>query len=119
MSGSDGIRRRPWQGVLTRGGRGRRRYTSFDHFCAPAASARSKYRMVAVVNGLQKIGHAVLPLLVPDHREPFDVGEVFNVELDVFPSAPVSQPWKSVISNSTRNFPCCRTSRSNSGTKCS
>jgi hypothetical protein len=29
--------------------------------------------------------HALLPLLFPDHREPFDVGEVFNVELDVFP----------------------------------
>ena len=29
--------------------------------------------------------HAVLPFLIPDHREPFDVGEVFDVELDVLP----------------------------------
>jgi hypothetical protein len=29
--------------------------------------------------------HAVVPFLFPNHREPFDVGEVPNVELDVFP----------------------------------
>ena len=29
--------------------------------------------------------HAVLPLLIPDHREPFDVAEVSNVELDFLP----------------------------------
>jgi hypothetical protein len=49
--------------------------------------------------------HAVLLFLFPDHREPLDVGEVPNVELDVFHIAPASQPWKPVISNSTRNFP--------------
>jgi hypothetical protein len=27
----------------------------------------------------------MLPFLVADHREPFDVGEVFHVELDVLP----------------------------------
>ena len=34
-------------------------------------------------------------------------------------TAPSVQPWKPVMSNSTRSFPCFRTSRSNSGTKCS
>src|SRR5665213_2587992 len=29
--------------------------------------------------------HAMLPLLFRDHREPFDVGEVFKVELNVLP----------------------------------
>ena len=29
--------------------------------------------------------HDVLPLLVSDHRAPFDVGEVFGVELDFLP----------------------------------
>src|SRR5579871_241080 len=29
--------------------------------------------------------HAVLPFLFPDHREPLDVGEVPDIELDVFP----------------------------------
>ena len=32
-----------------------------------------------------KGGHAVFPLLIPDHRQPFDVGEVLQVELDVLP----------------------------------
>jgi hypothetical protein len=27
--------------------------------------------------------HAVLPLLFPDHREPFNAGKVFAIELDV------------------------------------
>jgi len=34
---------------------------------------------------LAERGHAVLPLLFPDHRQPFDVGEVPNVESDVLP----------------------------------
>ncbi|MGA7951007.1 MAG: hypothetical protein WCA45_12725, partial [Thiobacillaceae bacterium] len=29
--------------------------------------------------------HAVLPLLIPDHREAFDIGEVFDAELEVLP----------------------------------
>ncbi len=32
-------------------------------------------------------------------------------------AAPASQPVKPVMSNSTRIFPCCRSSRSNSDTK--
>src|ERR1039458_1412844 len=34
---------------------------------------------------LEERRHAVLPLLIPDHREPFDVGEMFYVKLDVLP----------------------------------
>jgi hypothetical protein len=29
--------------------------------------------------------HDVLPLLIPDHRKPFDTGEVFGVKLDFLP----------------------------------
>ena len=29
--------------------------------------------------------HHVLPLFVPDYREPFDIGKVLNVELDFVP----------------------------------
>jgi hypothetical protein len=34
---------------------------------------------------LEERRHALLPLLITDYREPFDVCEVFCVELDVFP----------------------------------
>ncbi|MGA8149058.1 MAG: hypothetical protein WB870_16005 [Gallionellaceae bacterium] len=34
---------------------------------------------------LAEHSHAVLPLLVTEHREPFNVGEVFDAELEVVP----------------------------------
>ena len=35
--------------------------------------------------GLVERRHAALPLVSPDHCEPFNVGEVFAIELDVLP----------------------------------
>ena len=35
--------------------------------------------------GPEEDSHAVLPLLMANHRKPFDIGEVFYVELDVLP----------------------------------
>ncbi len=34
---------------------------------------------------LENYRHAVLPLLIPDHRYRFDVGEVFYFDLDILP----------------------------------
>jgi len=83
----------------------------------PVASARSKYRIVAFVNGLQ---NAAMPRSTscPDHRKPFDVGEVLR-RLDVLHNAPAFQPWKPVHVEQHSQFPCSRTRRSDSGTKCS
>ena len=38
--------------------------------------------------GLEEDRHAVLPLFIANHREPFDIGEVFYVKLDVLPRRP-------------------------------
>jgi hypothetical protein len=61
-------------------------YDSPNHRRASPALTWSKYRIVAAVKGLAERRHALLPLVFPDHREPFYVGEVFAIEFDVLPS---------------------------------
>ena len=62
-----------------------RRSFSSNHFRASAASGVIEVSDRRFRERLAECRHAMLPLLFPDHREPFDVGEVFDVELDVLP----------------------------------
>ena len=34
---------------------------------------------------LEERRHTVLPFLIPDHGQPFDIGKMFHVKLDVLP----------------------------------
>jgi hypothetical protein len=96
--------------------------------CVPLrlVQPRARYRRVGVIEvadrrfceRLAECRHAVLPPLFPDHRESLDVGEVLNGKLGVLPQGAGFPTVESALSNNTRNFPCCWTSRSNSGTKC-
>ena len=61
--------------------------------------------------------HALLPLLVPNHCESFDVGEVFGAELDVLPQRAGFPAAKADQIEQHAQFSVQLDSRSNSGAK--
>ena len=92
-------------------------YDSQSHCRAPAVSARSKYLVVAFVNGLKNASmpccHFSSPTIASRSMSP----KCFLSNLRSSHAAPASHPWRPVMSNSMRGFPCSRSSRSNSDTK--